>query len=272
VRARLWRALFALAGLASGTWVAHVVLPSQGVWRAYARDVRQRAGPNLQIFYLVPADGPDRRLDLDGTIARSVNAATTWFETESGGLRLRVEAEFGRQVLFHRSLRSRSGWLSLGKYAAYEIEREFGEVGWDSSKSVLGVYFDGPNGQTCGDSISPDHVNAGRLAILYLSSPWPTDRPCRSVPLAVDGGRPGYWEFLLLHEIVHALGFVPSCARHVAALGHVSDSPADLMYRGPLAWAPEKLDYKRDDYFRHRKAGCPDLADSPFLALRQAAD
>ncbi|MBM3269345.1 MAG: hypothetical protein FJZ01_17015 [Candidatus Sericytochromatia bacterium] len=219
---------------------------------------------------MLPRDAPDRRLDVDGTIARSIAAAQAWLALRTGGLQLKVRSIPDHPALFHRSRRSGAEWLGLGDHPLYAIEEELRGVGWDTSKSLLGVYFDGPNAGACGDGISPEKGHKGRIFALYLSAAWPERRPCRSIPLGGTDGRPGYWEFIFLHEAVHALGFVTDCAPHFATLGHVSDSPADLLYRGPLVWEPDALDTNNDDYFRHGNQACPDLADSPYLQPARA--
>jgi len=43
------------------------------------------------------------------------------------------------------------------------------------------------------------------------------------------------------------------------------DDSNDLMYGGDDLGVMLELDKDRDDYFGHGVAGCPDLADSPFL-------
>ena len=73
-------------------------------------------------------------------------------------------------------------------------------------------------------------------------------------------------DLAILHELMHTIGFVPTCARHFVGAGHVSDSPTDLMYQGPLDWHPSVLDVGHDDYFDAGIANCPDLSTSPWLA------
>jgi len=76
----------------------------------------------------------------------------------------------------------------------------------------------------------------------------------------------------MLHEIVHVLGFVPSCAPHYTPMRgpHVSDSRFDLMYTGtePIGTNEPgrmRLDVGRDDYYMANVPGCPDLSNSPYL-------
>jgi hypothetical protein len=70
----------------------------------------------------------------------------------------------------------------------------------------------------------------------------------------------------MLHELLHTIGFVPTCAPHFTRAGHVSDSNHDLMYAGDQPWYPSVLDYGHDDYFDAHIPGCPDVSDSPLLA------
>jgi hypothetical protein len=72
-------------------------------------------------------------------------------------------------------------------------------------------------------------------------------------------------DLAILHELLHTIGIVATCAPHHTRAGHVSDSPNDLMWAGVGDWNPTMLDVGRDDYFEANVAGCLDLADSPFL-------
>ena len=72
-------------------------------------------------------------------------------------------------------------------------------------------------------------------------------------------------DFAILHETLHTLGFVPSCAPHQTRAGHTSDDPTDIMWAGDGNWDPSVLDYGHDDYFNANVPGCLDLADSSYL-------
>jgi hypothetical protein len=100
---------------------------------------------------------------------------------------------------------------------------------------------------------------------MYLRGTPPNSPPCAGNPFPQSP--PGYFEFGMLHELVHTLGYAPACAPHHWRFGHVSDSNQDLMWAGdpPLFWQPRTLDVGRDDYFEANVPGCSDLSDSPFL-------
>ena len=100
---------------------------------------------------------------------------------------------------------------------------------------------------------------------MYLHGRPPGASACDGNPFAVPGGQPGYLQFAMLHEILHTIGIVASCAPHEVRNGHVSDSPSDLMYAGAEPWTPSALDIGRDDYFAAPIQGCGDLATSGWL-------
>jgi hypothetical protein len=72
-------------------------------------------------------------------------------------------------------------------------------------------------------------------------------------------------DFAVLHEVMHTMGFVPTCAPHHTRGGHVSDSPTDLMYAGDEPWRPSVLDVGQDDYYHAHRLGCLELAESLYL-------
>jgi hypothetical protein len=72
-------------------------------------------------------------------------------------------------------------------------------------------------------------------------------------------------DFAILHEVLHTMGFVPTCAPHHTRSGHVSDDPRDLMYAGDEPWRPSVLDVGQDDYYHAHRLGCLELAVSPYL-------
>lgn len=71
----------------------------------------------------------------------------------------------------------------------------------------------------------------------------------------------------MAHEILHELGFVPTCAPHFTGHGHVGDDKHDLM-SPMLEFGEETLDVGNDDYYRTHRRGCPDLDRSPYIGHR----
>jgi hypothetical protein len=118
------------------------------------------------------------------------------------------------------------------------------------------VYLEASHPNACGYSLVSNH-----LGLFFLRTEY-----CGYGRLGVDAYA---WEneFVLLHEILHGIGFVPDCAPNHVSEGsnHVKDSSKDLMY--PYVGRGEKaiLDVGNDDYFNHDNPACLDLADSAFL-------
>ena len=216
-------------------------------------------------MYVLPSDGVDRELDVNGVLNRSVGAFQNWLAGQSEGRRLRVDTFQGNlDITFVRLARSDATLRAFGGFLRDQIELELRAAGLDQPNKLYAVYYDGSSSVTCASSFWPPTL-PGSVSALYLRGTPPGARPCETNPFASSENNPGYLEFLMLHEIFHGLGAVATCAPHHTLSGHVSDDPRDLMYAGPLPWQPSLLDVGRDDYFGYSHVGCLNVATSPFL-------
>ena len=126
---------------------------------------------------------------------------------------------------------------------------------------LYAIFYDGTlpatEATTCGLGESSPH----RFAIVFVA------QECFDRYDFSDAGFGNYNRlvFVVAHEIVHELGFVPTCSPHSTKSGHVTDSPRDLMYPYIGSRVPE-LDVNHDDYYRADVRDCPDLSSSPYLA------
>ena len=84
--------------------------------------------------------------------------------------------------------------------------------------------------------------------------------------------RGSYLNYLIAHELTHLLGAAFPCAPNYSdyndSPGHVGDSNSDVIYGGPGdRWYRDKkvLDFGNDDYYRHGRDDCYDIADNPLL-------
>lgn len=235
-----------------------------------ARSDRNRAadfdGYQIHSIYALPSDGTDRGLDLKGVIARAVATADRLFVRQTGGPRLRWDThEGGLDVSFVRLRRSSAELRNAGVFIRDEIEDELRSRDLIAGRNVYLVFYDGDSGvATCGGAAWPPTLR-GQVAALYLQGTPPGAMPCADNQFATNLDSPGYWEFSIIHEILHTLGFVASCAPNHALEGHVSGDPSDIMYAGPLPWRPSTLDAGRNDYYGHRNMSCLDLARSVFI-------
>ncbi len=131
--------------------------------------------------------------------------------------------------------------------------------GFDRPNRVYAVYYDGlsePN--VCGRGGT---TSDRRIAVAHLT---------RSCPGALAGFdlKPKDADYTVIHEVLHTIGAVPSCAPNFVGeslRGHIDDNRADVMWQFVVTDTFRRLDVGRNDYFDHNIEGCTDLADSPFL-------
>lgn len=252
-------AVAAMAGLTPASAGVHALE------RATADRADDVSGPQIHVVYAVPADGEDRALDTNGAIARSVRLFVGWLADETGGPTLRVDTYQGElDVTFVRLEQSDAQLAARGAFVREGIEEELSRRGLlGKPDRIYDVYYDGTSTYSCGGAFWPPQLN-GRVVAMYLRGLRGGPVPCEAS--ALGGGAAGYWEFAMLHDTLHGLGLVQTCARHHTLAGHVSDAPNDLMWAGGEPWQlPPKLDIGRDDYYGHGRADCPDLANSPYL-------
>ncbi len=227
-------------------------------------------GPQVHVVYAMPSDGIDRRRDVDGSIAASVAMFQRWLAGQTGGRSIRMDTYGGALDITHLTLPATAAELAAhgdGQLAELQELISRGRLPRPDKRYLM--YYEGPRAGACGEaSGTPD---SAVLAALYLSGE-DSGFDCASKTLAPTDGRPDFWEFAALHEIMHSIGFVASCATHhwPESPAHVRDSREDLMWGGD-SWTPTSLDVGRDDYYRHANAGCRDLEASPYFGATSVA-
>jgi hypothetical protein len=233
-------------------------------------DVRRKS--QVHVMYVLPSDRADRALDTDGTLRNTVSSFQSWLAGKTKGKQaLRIDTFNGSlDVTFFRLSRTDEEIASFGLFVRDQIEGELEAAGFTSENKMYAVYYDGTSTFACGGAAWPPTI-PGSVAALYLNGLPEGPVPCSSNEFAGPGGSPTYLEFAMLHEVIHTLGFVPTCAPNQWRAGHVSDDPNDLMWAGDGPWAPSGwanvvLDSGNDDYYRADVSGCLDLARSSFLA------
>jgi hypothetical protein len=233
------------------------------------------SGAQVHFLYVVPSDGADGQLDTNGAMEESIARIERWFVTEAGNQGLRVDMYGGvPDITFVRLPHSDAQATAANPWPLWVMGEDLVAAGFNNPAKVYAAFYDGHSTWACGGAKSPA---LPKLGAMYLQAhPTNDPRPCRDAPgFGTGTDRPGYFEIGLLHEVMHVIGFTPSCAPHASADGygdHVDDSPTDLMY-GPDAkstagwnWANAALDFNHDDYYRANLPGCPDLSNSPYLA------
>jgi hypothetical protein len=235
--------------------------------RAFDDQPDDRTGPQIHLVYAIPADGNDSELDLDGTIAESVGVAQDWLAGQTGGRSFRLDTFDGEpDITFLQLSRTDEEIADEGAFVREALEQELVAAGLDEPDKRYEVFYDGTSTFACGGGAWPPTL-PGKVAALYLHGLPDSAVPCDTNAFAAAGGVPRYWEFSWIHELVHTLGFVATCAPNHTRAGHVSTPTNDLMYAGDAPWNLNGvvLDQGNDDYYAHDDAGCPDFADSPYL-------
>ena len=235
--------------------------------RAFADQPDDHTGPQVHLVYAIPADGDDAELDLDGTIAESVGVAQNWLSNQTGGRSFRIDTVNGEpDITFVQLSRTDEEIADEGAFVRDAIEQELVAAGLNEPAKRYAVHYDGTSTFSCGGGAWPPTL-PGKVAALYLHGLPNSAFPCDQNQFATAGGVPRYWEFSWIHELVHTLGFVATCAPRHTRAGHVSSPTNDLMYAGDAPWNLNGvvLDQGNDDYYAHEVPGCPDLADSSYL-------
>jgi hypothetical protein len=219
-------------------------------------------GAQIHFVYAVPADGEDRRLDEQGILENSVALFQGWLAGQTGGANLRVDTYQGAlDVSFRRLSQTDAAIAANGAYVRDAVERELNTAGFNRPDRIYAVYYDGSSTYACGGAFWPPALRGNAIVMYLRGTP-----NCNGNVLAAPGAPARYWEFAMLHDILHGLGIVGTCAPHHHLAGHVSDFVNDLMYAGASPWQlPPTLDIGRDDYYGHGRSDCPDLARSPYL-------
>jgi hypothetical protein len=246
---------------AGGSTTAALTL-SAALGRATTDRTDEKTGHQVHVLYVLPSDSADEELDKLGKIEGSVRSWNKWFAEQTGGKEIRLDTYgSGRlDVTFVRLVKTDAQMSVPGGNVRDRIEYQLLAQGFDSVDKVYLAYYGG-TGEVCGKSAWPPTLN-GKVSAVYKTS---GTTNCTSLPYAGENDPPRYPEFIAVHEVMHALGFAPTCAPHQTSNGHVSDSPTDLMYSGAQPWAPATLDVNHDDYFGAAVPSCIALQDSDFL-------
>jgi hypothetical protein len=228
----------------------------------------------IRVLYVIPSDGVDGAFDTNGRICNSVRAFAAWFHAQSS-IFLRFDTQGGMlDIGFVRLSKTdaqmrgndpNQGSVENGTaYVLNRIDRELRLMGLHKNNKLYAYYYDGSSTYACGGGAYPPLV-PGRSGAMYLRGlPPGLTTPCgQTYPWGQASLTPGYIDYGMLHELVHAMGIVSSSAPHQHMVGHVYDLNSatpnrDLMYSprssADPGWATNNpggllLDIGNDDYF-----------------------
>ena len=224
------------------------------------------AGAQLHLMYVLPSDGVDEQADTDGRIGTSAVAFNLWLSQQTPGRSLRLDTSGGLpDITFYRLSRTDAQLRATGAFVRNELENELRAANMIRDDKLYAVYYGGSSTYSCGGGAYPPTL-PGNVGAMYLKGEPPGAPGCATNPLGASIENPGYFEFAMIHELMHTIGLVAGCAPHHYRAGHASDFANDLMWGGDAPWQlPPQLDIGRDDYYGHSVAGCLDLDDSPYL-------
>ena len=174
----------------------------------------------VHVVYALPSDGVDRGLDTSGVLAGSVESWLAWMQGQTGGPTLRVDRFMGAiDVTFVRLEKTEAQMRAFNQFIRDEIEKQMAARGLLAEGKIYAVFYDGAANAGTGE------WGCGRpacRALIYLRGTFedPGVPPCASNSLAGATDPPGYLEFATLHEMMHVLGIVPTCAPHHTRAGH----------------------------------------------------
>lgn len=227
--------------------------------RAAADRTDEVAGDQIHVIYAVPSDQTDRALDTSGRLAISVAVQQRFALTQTGGRRLRLDTFNGGalDITFVR-LPQTDLQLRTGLTPQQNVEAALNGLGLLAAPKIYAVFYDGSSTDACAQA--PVGIANGRVAAVYLRGRFGGGtQNCLDLTGMAETATetPRYWDFAMLHEMLHVLGIVGAAAPHHAASapGHVGDAPTDLMYAGAAPWQPSTFDVGKDDYAGNALAG-----------------
>jgi hypothetical protein len=219
-------------------------------------------GSQAHVFYVLPEGGTDRRLDVEGPIRNTLGSVQSWLAGQTGGRRLRIDTAGGLpDVTFVALDLSEAEMASRIEAEARRASDVLGavlaEAELTSPEELAIVYYDGtdPRSGHCYEPVEGSTV----LVVGFLQS-------CNSRNFADSPEDPmGILEIRMIHDLLHALGYVGEGAPHETK-GHVDDDPMDLLHIDGPNLGTTLLDVGHDDYFGENvPAGVLNFAESPYL-------
>ena len=217
-------------------------------------------------MYVIPFDGADESLDMNGMIETAIESISYWFRSQTDGLDLRWDTYDGQlDIRFNRLSSEEDSITAEVAYVRGRLERDLRDGDVIGLEKQYFVFYGGGSTWSCGGGAWPPLLK-GVVSAIYLKGAPPNAASCNSNTLGASPTSPGYFEFAMLHEFIHTIGLAARCAPSHHLNGHVSDSTNDLMWAGDQPWdLLATLDIGRDDYFRHSNNGCPDLAQAGYI-------
>ncbi|HEX9800218.1 MAG TPA: hypothetical protein VGC00_08630 [Thermoanaerobaculia bacterium] len=257
--------------------------PSRG--RATADRLDDGGLSSLHVIYMVPADGVDEELDLDGTLDAAVESMNAWFVRETPGRQMRLDTwSFGNSssldITFVRGEKTQAEYAAHADGVFVAITDELELRGWNDDPGLKRyvVYYGGPaeSANICGtayyNTLGTDYA---QWSVVFLDAA----TGCGAREFGTPETGAGRSEAIAVQEMLHNEALArPQSPHHCWAFqGHLCTAAAgavlenldpesfDVMFPFVTYSLEEKvLDIDHDDYYEH-PAPWNDLAESPFF-------
>lgn len=232
-------------------------------------------------------DDSDNQLDINGTLDDALAAMNLWFESETGGRRMRldtysIKGAVRPDITFVRGMKTAAEYAADDAGAFTAITSELAQRGWNAypgAKRYL-VYYEGPaeSAGICGTAFLTLGSGFAQWSVVFLgAAPGCGARDFGSPELGA-----GVSESIAVQEMLHNEGqTVPEAIHHCAAnqfhiCTALAGSQLTRIQRGldpesvdalfpfvTFALRDKKLDKDKDDYYNHPFLH-RDFAFSPF--------
>lgn len=237
--------------------------------------------PQAHVYYVLAKDSPDRRFDIDGSIAKSLDSGNRWLAA-NGGKSIRYDTFQGTiDVTFVRLEQTEAELWMEPSDPTTKCRRQpcpflptivslLRARGLASTTDVSVILYGGqttpasrPEWPGCG------YAGGREKALLYpinqvgmMSGRTECMGPDTIATVPQSQNTLG---LSVIHEIFHVLGAVggsPNSDSDGSFAGHIRNDPTDLM-GGSVGVV--RLDPGRDDYWGHGRAGVVDVSKSVFV-------
>jgi len=239
----------------------------------------------LHAIYMLPADGIDEALDIDGTLEAAVASINQWYLAETPARQLRLDTyASGNQLAL--DITFVTGEKTQAEYAAHAdgvfvaITDELEARGWNDDAGLKRylVYYAGPaeSANICGTAYyNTLGTDFAQWSVVFLDAA--TGCGARDFGTATAGG--GKSEAIAVQEMLHNEALArPQSPHHCwaaqghlctaavgARLGNLDPESFDVLFPFvTFALRDKVLDIDHDDYYEH-PAPWNDLANSPFF-------
>lgn len=240
---------------------------------------------SLHVIYMIPADGTDEELDVDGTLDAALASMNDWFLRETPGRQMRLDTwelgnSGGLDVTFVRGERTQAEYEAHPDGVFVAITDELEERGWNDDPALKRyvVYYGGPaeSMNICGTAyFNTLGTDFAQWSVVFLGAA----TGCGAREFGTPETGAGRSEAIVVQEMLHNEALArPQSPHHCwafqghlctaaagAALGELDPESVDVLFPFVTFTLEEKvLDIDHDDYYEH-PAPWNDLTDSPFF-------